>query len=185
MFNSIIFSPVAVAAYVTIIFSLFSPIGLGSMNVLTSIILGILFLTVVPMFAIFSSSKSFTGWEFFDRKKRNKPYFFSLLSYLSGAVVFLYLGNHVMFLISFTYFIVTLTMMIINFFWKISLHTSGIAGPVTSLVYVFGLGIAPLYLLLLPVAYSRYKLNSHDFLQLLVGALLGIFITYSTYFILW
>ena len=185
MFNSIVFSPVIVAVYVTVIFSVFSPTGLGSMDIITSIILGVLFLSFFPIIAICLDSENLKNWDISEKEKRSKPYAISIISYISASVIFWFSGNYVMFLISISYVTVASTMFLINSFWKISAHTSGIAGPVTSLVCVFGLGIAPMYLFLLPVAYSRYKLNSHDSLQLLAGALLGIFITYFTYFILW
>jgi len=182
---SIIFSAPLIAAYVTVIFSILSPIGLGSMNLLTSILLGILFLTILPVMTLYTKSKSFAGWDLFDRKKRNAPYVICITSYVIVSIIFWFFGNHIMFLISLSYVTVTTTCFLINLFWKISAHTAGMAGPVTALIYVFGFSLASLYLLLVPLAYSRYKLGSHDRTQLVAGALVAIFITYLTYFMLW
>ncbi|UCG94945.1 MAG: hypothetical protein JSV92_02735 [archaeon] len=182
---SILFSAPLIAAYVTIIFSLFSPIGLGSSSVLSSIFLGLIFLSFFPMFVIFLEGKTFTGWNFFDRRERNKVYPWVILSYFLGSLVFWSTGNKIMFIISASYVLVTLPLFLTNFFWKISVHTAGITGPITALVCVFGFFLSPLYLTAVPVAYSRYRLGSHDNVQLVAGALVAIFITYLTYFIMW
>jgi len=182
---SILLSAPAMAVYVTLVFSLFSPIRSNLADLVTSVVLGIVFLSLIPIVALYSESKSFSGWDLYDRKRRNRPYMVTIISYVVISLIFWYLGNHVMFLISLSYLAVTSAMFFINLFWKISIHSAGIAGPVTALFYVFGPVMGALYLLLIPVAYSRWKLGSHDFYQLLGGALIAIFITYVIYFILW
>lgn len=182
---SVVLSPVLIAFCLTVFISLFSPVGLGSMSMLTSILVGTVFLMGIPMAVIFSTSSSLTGWNLYSKEKRIKPYFLSIASYLAGSAVFLYFGNHIMFFTSFTYFMVTLFMMMINFRCKISIHAAGVAGPVTALVYLFGPRFAFFYLLILPVAYSRYKLKSHSKFQLALGVLTAVFITGLTYFLVW
>ncbi|MCD6477509.1 MAG: hypothetical protein J7K87_00725 [Candidatus Aenigmarchaeota archaeon] len=182
---SIIFSAPAIAIYVVIIFSLFSPIGLGRMGIIESLMVGILFLSIIPIGVIFAVVGNLTGWNVFDRRKRNKIYPFVIVSYVIGAGVFWFYNNHIMFMISLSYIFVTLSLMFINFFWKISAHTAGVAGPVTALAYVFGWSLAFLYIFIPLVAYSRKRLGSHDFNQLLAGTLIAIFITILIYFIWW
>jgi membrane-associated phospholipid phosphatase len=69
-------------------------------------------------------------------------------------------------------------MMFISLRWKISVHASGIAGPSTALIYAFGVMAAPLLLLALPVAWARVKLGAHTILQVALGVLLTILITW-------
>ncbi|MGZ7133663.1 MAG: hypothetical protein ACXVH4_02920, partial [Halobacteriota archaeon] len=65
----------------------------------------------------------------------------------------------------------------INLYWKISIHTMGIAGPTTVLVFAFGYWGALLGLLLPPVIWSNVPLEKHTVVQPIVGAILGFVLT--------
>lgn len=181
---SIVFSAPIIAAFVTVVFSQYSS-SLPGLNFANSIIPGFIFLSIFPAFVILLRGKTFTGWNFFDRKERNKVYPWVILSYFFGSLIFWVTGNKVMFMVSFSYMLVTAALSLINLSWKISVHTAGLTGPITALVCVFGFFLSPLYLLTIPVAYSRYRLGSHDNTQLVTGALLAIGITFLTYLVLW
>jgi len=183
---SFILSPQAIALYVTIIFSLFSPIGLGSIDVFTSIFIGSLFLTIIPLGSIFYFYKK-KGIDFDDpkRKERIEIYLIGLVSYLVSSSIFWILNCHVMFVISMAYLFVGSAISLVNLFWKISAHSAGVAGPITSLVYVFGFNLIPLYILLVPIFWIRMKIKAHDILQIISGAIIAIFITSLVYTILW
>jgi hypothetical protein len=63
------------------------------------------------------------------------------------------------------------------FKWKISLHLVGVAGAVTVFVLLFGplwLVLAPLVLL---VAWARWKVQAHTWLQALAGTILAAGVT--------
>lgn len=66
-----------------------------------------------------------------------------------------------------------LAITVITFIWKISLHTSTLAAMVTMLVLFSGPKFGWVYLLLVPVIWSRLQLKQHSPAQLLVGAALG------------
>ena len=90
------------------------------------------------------------------RTERNHPLLFACASYLVGAVVLLAgLAPLLTTVVMFGYFVGTLFLFFINLYWKISIHTMGIAGPTTVLVFVFGYWGALLGLLLPPVIWSR------------------------------
>jgi len=183
---SFILSPQIIALYVTIIFSLFSPIGLGSIDVFTSIFIGSIFLTIVPLVSIFYFYKK-KGIDFDDpkRKERVDMYLIGLVSYLVSSLIFWILNCHVMFVISMTYLFVGSAISLINLFWKVSAHSAGITGPITSLVYIFGFNLIPLYILAIPIFWIRIKFKAHDILQIIVGSIVAIFITSLVYKILW
>jgi len=90
-----------------------------------------------------------------------------------------------MFVLSMSYVFVSSADAIVNLFWKISAHASGTAGPITAIVFVFGLQLIPLYVLTLLAFWIRLRLKVHNILQLVVGALIAIFITSIVYTILW
>jgi hypothetical protein len=183
---SFVLSPQAIALYVTIIFSLFSPIGLGPIDAFTSIFIGSLFLTIIPLVSLFYFHKK-KGIDLDDpkRKERIEMYLIGLVSYLVSSSIFWILNCHVMFVISMAYLFVGSAISLINLFWKISAHSAGIVGPITGLVYIFGLNLIPLYVLVLPIFWIRIKFKAHDILQLISGSIVAIFITSLVYTIMW
>jgi membrane-associated phospholipid phosphatase len=65
------------------------------------------------------------------------------------------------------------TFMLINLFWKISMHTAFLSGAVAGLIIVFGAVAAWTVLLLPPVAWARMALRQHSAVQVTVGAILA------------
>jgi membrane-associated phospholipid phosphatase len=63
--------------------------------------------------------------------------------------------------------------MIINLFWKISLHTAFMSGAVAVLIIVHGLAAAWTIVLLPLVAWARMALKQHTVVQVVVGAVLA------------
>ncbi|MGZ7126942.1 MAG: PAP2 family protein [Halobacteriota archaeon] len=112
------------------------------------------------------------------RTERNYPLLFACASYVVGAVVLV--AGHAPLLttvVTFGYFVGTLFLFFINLYWKISIHTMGIAGPTTVLVFVFGYWGALLGLLLPPVIWSRVYLKKHMVAQAIMGTILGFVLT--------
>ena len=77
----------------------------------------------------------------------------------------------------FGYFAGTFFLFFVNLWWKISIHTMGIAGPTIVLIVVFGYWGALLALLLPPVIWSRIYLKKHTVAQALGGAAVGFLLT--------
>ncbi|MFH1229200.1 MAG: hypothetical protein V1678_02115 [Candidatus Aenigmatarchaeota archaeon] len=182
-FLSVVLFPPAIALYVTIIFSLFSPVGLGSLDAYSSIAIGSIFLFLIPTASIIAFNKG--DIHISKKEDRTIPYLISMAAYVIGSVIFWLSNSHVMFLIASSYFFVSSAAFLINIFWKISAHSAGVAGPTTALVYVFGQIMIPLYVLTFLVSLDRIKLKAHSNLQIAAGAIMSIFITYLVYTILW
>jgi membrane-associated phospholipid phosphatase len=112
------------------------------------------------------------------RTERNRPLLFACASYLVGAVVLVAVHAPLLTtIVMFGYFIGTFFLFFINLYWKISIHTMGIAGPTTVVVFVFGYWGALLGLLLPPVIWSRVYLKKHTVAQAIMGAILGFVLT--------
>ncbi len=177
-FLSHLLSAPAVAVLVTIIFSQFSP------DALTSIIVGVLFLAAIPSIPVFYFfEEGVVDIDIRNRKRRTLFFFFAILNYIAAALIFYYLGDRLMFLISLAYFLVTCSIALINLFWKISVHAAGVAGPTTALVYIFGKEIIPLYIFTIVIIYVRIKLKMHSLSQLLAGTIVAIAMTFLTYYL--
>jgi len=146
----------------------------------------ILFSTLIPLaYILFFIEKEWKihhvriDYDFSDRKYRIKPLIVAVLSYGFGTLLLFLLDTPSLIKgLMFCYFINTLIITIITLFWKISVHTAGITGPLTILIYKLGAFYLPLYLLVIPVGLARIKLKEHTFVQVVSGALLIIFTTW-------
>ena len=101
-----------------------------------------------------------------------------LLSYLVGTVV-LFISNAPLDvnLLMLCYFTNTLFAFSISLFWKISIHSIGVAGPAAALIFVIGyLSIIPILVIPL-VMWSRVRLKEHTSAQVLAGAASGLVLT--------
>ncbi len=87
-----------------------------------------------------------------------------------------------MLLISLSYVFVTTAIMFVTLFWKISVHSAGVAGPTTALVYFFGKEMIFLHILTMIVILVRLKLKVHTLPQLIAGSVMAIVVTFLTYF---
>jgi len=98
-----VFTPFSVAAIVSVVFSWFSPIGIGPlMTPLSSALTGILTLCVLPFVpVVYSARTGRTDLDVSDIRQRAPLYLPGLASYVGGATIFLTLNNKVMFAISF------------------------------------------------------------------------------------
>ncbi|MGD0794444.1 MAG: hypothetical protein ABR958_02450 [Dehalococcoidales bacterium] len=63
--------------------------------------------------------------------------------------------------------------MIINFYWKISLHTAFVSAAAVVLTIIFGIKAAWVFILLPQMAWSRLELKMHSAAQVLAGAVLA------------
>lgn len=169
-----------VPIYISLGFSFF-PSRFSPLDSVSSSLIGIAFLALIPMILSIRISHGKYNILNASQKDRNILYVVTLVNYLIATFLFWYLNANTMFVISLSYLIIGIMMAIINVFWKISAHTAGITGPVTALVYVYGLNLLPLYLLVFPVMFLRYKDKVHNISQLTVGAILAIIVTFLTY----
>jgi len=181
-----VFTPFSVAAIVSVVFSWFSPIGIGPlMTPLSSALTGILTLCVLPFVpVVYSARTGRTDLDVSDVRQRAPLYLPGLASYVGGATIFLTLNNKVMFAISFACICVASATFLITLTWKISAHTAGVAGPSTALVFVFGAQLLPVYLLSFLMVWSRVKSGAHTPRQAIAGLIVAVTITALVYAVL-
>jgi len=105
---------------------------------------------------------------------RGQPLLIAATSYFIGtAVLLLIRAPPLTAVVMFGYCAGTLLIFLINRRWKISVHTTGVAGPTVVLLFFFGPWGVLLGLLLPPVIWSRVYLKKHTVAQALAGGLLG------------
>jgi membrane-associated phospholipid phosphatase len=120
-----------------------------------------------------------------NRRDRPLLYLAAIIIYVSGALIAWFYHNHSMTVIAIAYAGVTSVIALASLYWKVSAHSAGVAGPITGLIWVYGLFFLPFMLLAGLVAWARWKLQLHSPLQLLAGILIAILVTVVVYWVLW
>ena len=114
-----------------------------------------------------------------NRIERFIPFLATITSYVMGPVALIIVqAPPPLTALMACYIVNGLVLLVITLRWKISIHASGIASPVTALVYLLGTRMLPLFMLFLPVAWARLELKAHDKKQITAGALLSSALTW-------
>ena len=144
------------------------------------------FILPVIMFAAFRRKGLIADIDAKIKEERTFPFTLSVVFYILGLLILIYYRiNIISIAFWFCYISNTLLVVIINKSWKISAHMMGVSGPFAALVYVFGLTALPFLVLLIPIGWSRIKLECHNLSQVLAGAFLAFISTYiQMYFII-
>lgn len=184
---TIIFHPLLMPVYgMTIIFSAPTLFGYLPFNVKKLLFLIMLINNVflpLSLLPFFMHMKVISSWSVSERKERNIPLIITTILY--GATSFIILRFPIpLFLKSFIFGTAFLSVIVtvINFWWKISLHSVG-AGGLIGLVLILSLKmLTPLEWYLIPaiitgglVLSSRLKLNLHNPQQVWIGLFTGFF----------
>ncbi len=149
--------------------------------------ISLLFVVILPTFITyyFSIKQGRRDGDIPDRTKRYPPMIIGTISYAIGAAV-LYAVDapRLITVLMLCYSIVTFVMLIITFYWKISIHAVGVVGPTMALSYAFWPWGLLFILILPPIVWSRYVLKKHTPAQLAAGAIVGFIITGTMFLLL-
>jgi hypothetical protein len=183
--NSIIFHPLFIPVYgMIIIFSAPTLFGYLPFKVKKLLLFFVLINNVllpISLLLFLRHKNLISSWIIDKRNERNMPLIVSTLLYSLTSYIIFSLPIPV-FLKSFitAVFILSAIVTMINFWWKISLHSAGV-GALISLVVILAFKMyAPLLWYLISVVIiaglvlsSRLRLNTHSPLQVWVGLLTG------------
>jgi len=183
---SVIFHPLFIPVYgMAIIFSSPTLFGYLPSDVKRLLLLIVLINNVLLPFSLlpfFKYRNVISSWSLEERKERNFPLILTTLLYSATSYIIFnfpvpaFLKSFILGL-----FFVSLTITIVNFWWKISIHAVGV-GVLTALIIVLSLKMySPMmwYLILIViitglVLSSRLCLNVHNPLQTWLGFLTGL-----------
>ena len=119
-----------------------------------------------------------------DPNDRKTPLLVAAVSSVVGAAVLFCLhAARGVFVISVAYALNSVVIGIITQWWKISVHTAMFASIATVAVIVFGWQFWWLYLILLPLAWSRIYRKRHTVWQTIMGALTTTAVTLFIFFL--
>lgn len=174
-FISTFVSPPTMAIVATVVFSLWSPIGIGSLSAPLSILFSFLLFAFFPFLPVIYFYKKNVVDLYVSKREARTPFFLiALASYSFAAILFFATNTQILFLLAVGYTVVTAILMIVNFFWKVSTHCAGVTGPIVALIIVFGVNVLPLSLIIVLLCWARIKLENHTFAQTLVGTLIAL-----------
>jgi membrane-associated phospholipid phosphatase len=112
------------------------------------------------------------------RSQRAGPFLFGIFSVMIGWLVLTYLHGPRNLQ---TVLIITVCsgfiMLVITFWWKISIHASSLGGVATVLTVLYGAVMLPAFVLLVLVSWSRVVLRRHTVTQVIAGSFAGIVIS--------
>ena len=183
---SVMLSPPAIALGTVTVFTFFSPIGTGLLQPWQSFLLGLFFIVIGPILPL--TAMVALGKLTFDvRNRRDRPllYLAAILVYSVGGVVAWFYQDHTMAVLAVAYGAVTSAIAIVSLFWKVSAHAAGVAGPITGLIWIYGLIPVPFLLLAVLVAWARWHQGLHTITQLVSGILIAMIVTAGVYWLFW
>jgi len=179
-------SPPTIALVAAVCFSLWSPIGLGLLYPPLSILLCFSLLALCPFLPVLYFYRKKVVDLYVSKKESRTPFFLIAIAlYSMAAVIFFATNTKILFLLALSYTFVTAILMLVNRFWKVSVHSAGVAGPVFALIFVFGVIVLPLSLLIVLVSWSRIRLKKHTFMQTLAGSLIPVAVGLVVYPVLY
>ncbi len=128
------------------------------------------------MYFLYNLKKGYiSDWDTTKRQERLGLYFFTILCHLFGVVLAYFLGREALFKILFVFWTLAVIFGLVTLFWKISVH-AGVNGVLVAFFnYFYGWDkYWWLVLVLLLVLWSRVISKKHTWLQVGVGAALGL-----------
>ena len=139
----------------------------------------LIFLTVIPALSLlFYIPRRSEPWASTEKRQRVMSFVFMAVSYPVGFVILKIIQAPVIFeAIMLTYVVVVLALILVNLFFKASGHAAGVAGPVSALIYFYGVIATPLIALIPLTMWARVRSKGHTLSQTLIGALLSAAVT--------
>lgn len=153
---------------------------------LTASLVTTLMLSVIPTVNVyyFSRKTHNKDGDIEKREERAIPMVVGIVLYILAGVIITFIdAPQIVKVFTWVYTVSTLIMAVISLKWKISLHMSGIAGPVAALGTAF-FPIGWISAILFPiVAWSRYVQRKHTPMQLLCGTIEGLVVTLGAFWL--
>ena len=141
--------------------------------------ISLVFASILPMAIIlFWAKRLNTDKDISNRQDRFIQLVVGIVSYFIGVLVSLVLhADNFLTLLLLCYAVNTGVVLLITAKWKISVHTTGLSGPVAALILLLG-PIGAVFGILYPIViWSRVLLKKHTLAQAICGGVQGFFLT--------
>ncbi len=137
----------------------------------------ILFAAALPLSALLVMKRRglITNVNIDRREQRTRPFLLGILCYTAGFLCLkLFQAPRLAQGLMFCYAVNTAVILAITRYWKISVHATGISGPLVALYYQLGATVLPYFSLIPLVCVSRVVLRKHTVGQVVAGTALGL-----------
>ncbi len=146
----------------------------------------LLFISLIPLGSLlFYIPGKDKNWARIIKRQRTASFILMIISYPIGFIVLRLIDAPRIFeAIAVNYTLITLGLIIFNLIlrYKASGHAAGVAGPVTAVLYFFGLIASPLVSLIPLTIFARIAAKGHNIWELVTGSAMSISITVLTLF---
>ncbi|QUW00716.1 hypothetical protein J8C02_04255 [Chloracidobacterium sp. MS 40/45] len=171
-----VFNPLvnAVVAFLVIIAT--DPNDHGASKTLAAIV-AVLFAAALPLSALLVMKQRglITNVNIDRREQRTRPFILGILCYAVGFFFLkLFHAPRLAQGLMFCYAVNTAVILAITRYWKISVHATGISGPLMALYYQLGSVVLPYFSLIPLVCASRVVMRKHTVGQVVAGTALGL-----------
>lgn len=142
-------------------------------------LISLVFASVLPMaIIIYWAKKLNTDKDISNRQDRFIPLIIGIISYFIGFLISLAVNaDNFLTLLLLCYSVNTGVVLLITAKWKISVHTTGLSGPVAALILLLG-PIGAAFGILYPILiWSRVLLKKHTLSQAICGGVQGFYLT--------
>lgn len=141
-------------------------------------LISLVFTSILPMAIIVYWAKRLnTDKDISNRQDRFMPLIIGIISYFIGVLVCLVLNADIfMTLLLLCYTVNTGIVLLITTKWKISVHTTGLSGPIAALILLLGPFGAVFGVIYPIVIWSRVLLKKHTMAQAICGGVQGFFL---------
>ena len=142
-------------------------------------VVSLIFASALPMAIIlFWAKRLGTDRDISNRSDRYMPLIVGIISYFIGFMVCLMFSlDNFLTCLLLCYSINTGVVLIFTTKWKISVHTTGLSGPVAALILLLG-PVGALFGIIYPILiWSRVLLEKHTLAQAIAGGVQGFFLT--------
>ena len=136
-----------------------------------------LFDVILPGIFLATSMKKgkMTDWDVTNRKEREGAYLFTTVSHLVSVIIMFFIGQVLLGKMLLVLWTIIASFMIINHYWKISVHAGVNALLVVFMNSLYGWKIFGwMSVILILVLWSRVKIRKHTTTQVMIGAALAM-----------
>jgi len=152
---------------------LYAALPVKRMETLMVVLIFYILLPVV-FFAFRMRAGRIADWDLTNKKERNSIYLFTIASHLWGVLLLALLGQVFLMKIFLVLLAVSAVFMVVNLYWKISVHAGVNALLMVLLNSFYGWKIFGwLMVVLLLVLWSRVYLKKHTITQVMIGAVVA------------
>ncbi len=157
----------------------FTPNGFDFGKFIVLEVISLIFASILPMAIIlFWAKRLNTDSDISNRSDRYMPLIVGIISYFIGFLIcYIFRLDNFLTCLLLCYSINTGVVLLFTTKWKISVHTTGLSGPVGALILLLG-PFGAIFGLIYPVLiWSRVLLKKHTLSQAICGGVQGFFLT--------